>query len=202
MSGRNLRRVAAATAAALLIGSWAVAPASALVPPGGTSSTSICQTRAAGYSPFGIYKSGSWEWDGRLKWDLCVVRTGSGAHYAIVRLSSPSRAALYGQYDRYTGLVHIKIQKCSSGTYTTVGSTDWAVEGHETAVSEAGDWYHFRWLQTSGTTSSVTSYRVRIEVVLGAVVPRNGGWYFSLHGEGYPPGPVPPEVTNSGCMAP
>jgi hypothetical protein len=192
------RRTLTAVVALFVLAAWA-APASALVPPGDPSSYSKCQSKQAGYSPVGGWAgTEDWVFDGRLRWDLCVVRTSSGSHYAIARLSAP--ADLVERFDRFTGLVDVFLQKCVNGVYTTVTQTAWEVEGHEVAT-KIGSRYYFRWLQTPSTTSSASTYRVRTRGY-GAVVPRNGGWYFSLIDGPYPYYGAGPGITTSGCLTP
>ena len=194
------RRVAIAGAGALLIGSVVAGPASALVPPPDPSSVTRCQTVPAGYSPTGAGTgTEGWEWDGRLSWDLCVVRTSSGSRYAIARLSSPSPTVLLGRYDRYTGVSNIYLQRCATRTYTTIGRGDWSVANYDVGTL-SGSWYRFRWTQTTSGTSSATLYRVRIETWAAAVLPRDASFVFSLAQAGLLPVPGAPGVYNSSCM--
>jgi hypothetical protein len=199
MSG-FVRRRAIALAGAMLIAVSAAGPVSAIIPPGDSGSYSSCQTISAGYSPVGGWSdTEDWVWDGRLAWDLCVVRTSSGSHYGIARLSAP--ADLIEQYDRFTGTVNIDIQKCVSGVYTNVGHKDWDVSGYSYASKSNGR-YYFSWQQTTSTTSSASYYRVRASGY-GAVVPRNGGWYFSLSKSPYGPPPgTNPGVSTTSCRNP
>jgi len=105
-----IRHGAIATMAFLMAGLASERPVAAIIPPGGGGTTYTCQTLSAGYSPVGAWQNTeNWVWDGRLTWDLCVARTTSGTHYAIVRLSAP--ADLIGPYDRFTGTVSIYLQK-------------------------------------------------------------------------------------------
>jgi hypothetical protein len=206
----HLRHVAVAFMAALVIGSLGAAPASAGPPPVPSGTYLSCQSGIpAGYS---VNLNLKWAWDGRLQWEVCIARTSSGTHYAIFRLSSPSN--LSAQFDRYTGIQNVYLQKCVNGVYTTVAWMDanhtpgphsvgpWEEPYRITAVSNSGGRYYFKWVQTPSTGSSANSYRVRISGY-GAVVPRNGGSYFSLS-QG-PHGPLPgqnPGVYTSGCRAP
>jgi hypothetical protein len=196
----SLRRVASATVLMLLVGSVMAAGVAASPPPiGGT--VYKCQNLDAGYSPVAWYEDISgWAWDGRLRWEACVAKTSSGSHYAIVRLSSPSD--LVERFDRYTGISDIYLQRCAArSTYVTVASKDWAVAQYSTATL-SGSRYQFTWLQTPSTTSSALSYRVHIVTTSGAVVPRNGGWTFSLEPEGFYPGPGNQGVYNTSCLTP
>jgi len=199
VKGNALRRLAIATAAILSIGSFAVAPASASPPPESGVWYS-CQTKAAGYSPSGAGTgTEAWVWDGRLQWEVCVARTSTGKHYAIVRLSAP--ADLIGKYDRYTGLSQIYLQRCATRSYVTVAQKDWAIEQYSTATKIGSRW-QFTWLQTPSTTSTTTSYRVHIVAWNGAVVPRDGSFVFSLQPGGLTPVPGGEGVYNTGCLNP
>jgi hypothetical protein len=200
MATALIRRIGIVCSAVLLLGSFVVGHVSAMPPPvGGT--VYKCQNLDAGYSPVAWWEDISgWGWDGRLRWEVCVAKTSSGSHYAIVRLSSPSD--LVEKFDRYTGLTHIYLQRCAArSTYVTVASKDWAVEQYS-AGTLSGSRYQFTWLQTPSTTSSALSYRIHIVGVNGAVVPRNGGWSFSLEPEGFYPAPGNEGIYNTGCLNP
>jgi hypothetical protein len=198
MTGSLLRRVAVACAAALLLGSWAVAPASAGPPPPPPGTVYSCHNNiAAGYA---VNLAGHWVFSGALGWDVCIARTSSGTHYAIFRLSSPS--TLSAQFDRYTGTQNVYLQKCVSGVYTTVASMNWGEPYLIAALSNSGGRYYFKWVQTPSTSNSASSYRVLISGY-GAVVPRNGGSYFSTSPGPYGPLPgQPPGVSTSSCRTP
>jgi hypothetical protein len=194
-----LRRVTSATAAATLLASFAFATVHAAPAPVDGVWYS-CQTKSAGYSPvWSPPDDANWEWDGRLQWEICIAQTSKGTHYAIVRLSAP--ADLVNKYDRYTGVSHFYLQKCVSGTYTTVAQKDWGVEQYAVGTKSGGR-YQFTWLQTPSTTSSATSYRLRIVTVSGAVVPRNGGFIFSLEPDGFYPYPGNEGIYTSSCLNP
>jgi hypothetical protein len=193
-----LRRGASMAAAATLLASMSITAAQAAPAPVDGVWYS-CQTKAAGYSPGAAGNASGWTWDGRLQWEICIAQTSTGTHYAIVRLSAPSD--LVNQFDRYTGVSHFYLQKCVSGVFTTVAQRDWAVEQYSTAT-KVGSRYQFTWLQTPSTTSSATSYRLRIVTVSGAVVPRNGGWLFSLQPDGFYPYPGNEGIYTSSCLNP
>jgi hypothetical protein len=199
MSGNVIRRVALSCAAAALLVAGAVMPVAAVTPP--TEGTSTCQAIDAGYSPAGLYYHGEWEWDGRLRWDLCVTRNSNGTVTAFIRLSSPSPSVLLGQYDRFTGTLDLFLQRCGTKGYTTLAQGNWDVAGHETG-SLSGNWYRFSWRSTPSVAASSGSFRVRTKG-LGAVVPRNGGWTFSLAKDSYPPSTSPPVygISTSGCIS-
>lgn len=196
-----IRRLGLAAAGAMWIGSMVVSPASAVVPPGDGSSVSRCQSIDAGYSPASGWDddSAGWAWDGRLSYDLCVVRTVSGAHYAIARLSSPSPTVLSGQYDRYTGVTWFYLQKCGTkGTISTMTQKDWSVAMYETGTL-SGNWYRFRWTQTPSTTNSGATYRVKVVTYSANVVPRNSfAFVFALS----PDGMFGTRTYTSNCMTP
>ena len=196
----SLRRVATATVLMFLVGSALAAEVTASPPPVG-GVVYKCQNLDAGYSPVAWWEDISgWAWDGRLRWEVCIAKTSSGSHYAIVRLSSPSN--LVDKYDRYTGLTHIYLQRCAArSSYVTMTSKDWAVEQYSTGTL-SGSRYQFTWLQTPSTTSSAASYRVHIVAVNGAVVPRSGGFVFSLEPEGFYPGPDNEGIYDTSCLTP
>jgi hypothetical protein len=195
---RLIRHVRIAMTLAITVGS--IGTSSALAMPAPEPGVwYACQTKAAGYSPMAAGSASGWTWDGRLQWEICVAETSSGMHYAIARLSSP--ADLIGPYDRYTGVSYVYLQKCVNGTYTTVGEKYWGVAQYSTAT-KVGSRYQFTWLQTSSTTSSATSYRVHIVTVSGAVVPRNGGFIFSLEPDGFYPYPGNEGIYNTSCVNP
>jgi hypothetical protein len=194
-----LRRVAIMLTATLVLAALSFGTASAAPPPE-SGVWYKCQTLNAGYSPnAGGGWEGAWVWDGRLRWEVCIAQTSSGTHYAIVRLSAP--ADLVERFDRYTGVSYIYLQKCVSGTYTTLKEKYWGVEQYSTAT-KVGSRYQFTWLQTPSTTSSATSYRVHIVTYSGAVVPRNGGFTFSLQPDGFYPYPGNEGIYNSSCLNP
>lgn len=144
MSANPMRRVAIATAAAILIGS-SVAAATSAAPPPEANTWYACQTISAGYSPGAGGNASAWVWDGRLQWELCVAQTSTGRHYAIARLSSP--ADLMGPFNKFSQLVHVQLWKCTSSGLVKVAQADWSVANTETAT-KIGNRYYFRWIQT------------------------------------------------------
>lgn len=198
MSANPMRRVAIATAAAILIGS-SVAAATSAAPPPEANTWYACQTISAGYSPGAGGNASAWVWDGRLQWELCVAQTSTGRHYAIARLSSP--ADLIGPFNKFSQLVHVQLWKCTSSGLVKVAQADWSVANTETAT-KIGNRYYFRWIQTPSTTSTATTYRVRTEA-WGATVMQSSGWVFSLSQDGLHPYPgYRPGVSVSGCVNP
>lgn len=192
------RRVRIAVAVALVTGLWMVPSASAMVPPGGGGSYYSCNTMAVGYTPSAGGRTSAWVWDGRLGWDWCVVRTTTGAHYGIVRLSSPGPTLLSGSFNKAWAVLTIRLQACYS--YTTVASMSWNPNLATGFLS--GSRYYWAWQQTPSTTNSATSYRVQISGS-GYVYRENlSGWYFSLGAGPYPPSPASYHTYTSGCVSP
>jgi len=181
MSGNLLRRVAITSATALLIGSLAAAPASAIVPP--TEGPSTCDSVADGYTVAASGNAADWAFDGRLRWDLCVTRNANGTVTGWVRLSAPSEAITGFKHDRFTGLVEIYLQRCVTRGVQTIAQGSWHVSGHQLG-NLVGGWYRFGWHSTASVASSGTSFRVRTKS-FGAVV-QNSGWYYSLSASEYP----------------
>ena len=196
MARQLSRRVAIAVAGALLIGTLAAAPASAIVPPNGGGASS-CVSKMTGYFPVGGWYNSPWtsgEWASApdLRWDLCVALNSNGTISAWARLLSPSTQVYVEQFDRFTGTIDVSLQRCATKTSPTVAGADWDVPGYSTGTA-SGNWYLFPWIKTAGITKTTGStYRAKVSGY-GAVVPRNGGPYFSLTPSPYgpPPGQAP-----------
>jgi hypothetical protein len=168
MSSTNVRRrLAIASVAIALTLSWGAAPASAFTPPAGAK----CANLAAGYIGFGTQAS-SYHWDGRLKWQICIAKTGA-ARYGKVQLSSPVSIDVY---DRFTGLVNVYLEGCyGSGhlAYSTLTQASRGVSGYDVGPPSGGR-YYFPSIQTPSTTTTATSgYRVHIQTWVAAVVARS-----------------------------
>ena len=192
-----VRRVRIAVAAALVTSLWMVPSASALVPPGEGGYNYSCNTMAAGYTPGAAGNASAWAWDGRLGWDWCVVRTTTGAHYGIVRLTSPGPTIVSGAYDKVWAVLTIRLQACNG---TTLASRAWNPDFAVGSLS--GSRYYWPWQQTASTSSYATSYRVQISGS-GYVYRHDlGGWYFSLGAGPYPPSPASYHTYTSNCVNP
>lgn len=197
-SRRSIRRIALATATAILLGSAVAAPASAAPAPA-PGVWYKCQTLPAGYIPIVSGNATGWIWDGRLQWEACVAQTSSGTHYGIVRLSAP--ADLAAQYDRFTGIAYVYLQKCTNGSYTKVGEKYWGVSQYVTGT-KVSTRYQFPWQETTATTDAASNYRLQIVTRIAAVVPRwSTAYYFSLQPNGVDPYNND-GVYTTGCMNP
>jgi hypothetical protein len=205
MLGRYRRSVAMATGMALLTGLLAVGPVSAMTPPGGGSGNALCQTVPAGYLGLGTFynKYGGvkgWYWDGRLQLWLCVVRSGSGAHYAVAQLSSPVTTETY---DRFTGLVYVYLESCSTGA-SIAPRASWSVPLLATGT-RSGSRYYFAMIQGNSTTSTSSSgYRVHVQTWVAAVVPRSApAPVIALSPKGMASGPgTDGNYKTTGCLNP
>ena len=198
MSGTNLwRRVIVATAAIAFIAPWGAAPATAFTPPAGAK----CQTLSAGYIGSGSNpNNGSWVWDGRLQWQMCIAKTSAGARYAKVQLSSPVTVDVY---NRFTGLVNVYFQGCYAGNkvFSTITQTSRGVSNYDFGT-QAGSRYYFPAIQTPSSTSTANSgYRVHIQTWIAAVVPGSTfSQVLALSKSGFASGPGTDANFYSGCF--
>jgi hypothetical protein len=198
MSRRLLRRRLVASVALLVVMLAAPAPSSAIVPP--TGGTSKCQSINTGWIGSGVWKwsDPQYVFDGRLRWDLCVVKTSTGTRAAYAQLSALDD--LY-DYDTFSGLVEIWLQKCiSGGTYQNLQTAEWLVPNTET-VRPAGR-YYFKLVKTaSSNVSSTAGYRVRVHSYNASVF-GSTSQILALSPYGYQAIPETNNYWNSSCMTP
>jgi len=198
MSGTKPRRRVAVTITVIaLIACWSAAPAAAFTPPTGAK----CQTVPAGYVGSGSNPdNGSWVWDGRLQWQMCMAKTSGGARYAKVQLSSP---VTVDGYDRFTGLVNVYFQGCYGGNkvFSTITQTSRGVSYYDYGTA-AGGRYYFPAIQTPSSTSTANSgYRVHIQTWVAAVVPRSSfSQVLALSRSGFASGPGTDANFYTGCF--
>ena len=173
MPGPFRRFVPALAVTTLLISLLGARPAAAFRPPDGGGGA--CNYVHAGWigagGPGGKFGTTGAEWDGSLQWELCVIRTSVGMVKAKTQLSSEVDM---NRYDRFTGLVIVRLQICNQvGGFTTIdGPDEYAYDSfYDHPATTTSQHYYFDVWKTDGTSPRGNPYRIWVRTWNGVIIP-------------------------------